>query len=85
MKNMLLHKIKDTERNVMDYGYAKLQHRSEIRKFQDSRRKEIYEKVQLTDSQKNQIKKLFEKNYGGGEGYPIPGTDTIRHLPDSLM
>ena len=64
MKNMLLHKIKDTERNVMDYGYAKLQHRSEIRKFQDSRRKEIYEKVQLTDSQKNQIKELFEKNYG---------------------
>lgn len=65
MKNMLLHKIKDTERNVMDYGYAKFQHRSEIRKFQDSRRKEIYEKVQLTDSQKNQIKELFEKNYGG--------------------
>lgn len=70
MKNMLLHKIKDTERNVMDYGYAKFQHRSEIRKFQDSRRKEIYEKVQLTDSQKNQIKELFEKNYGRG----IPDT-----------
>lgn len=69
MKNMLLHKIKDTERNVMDYGYAKLQHRSEIRKFQDSRRKEIYEKVQLADSQKNQIKKLFEKNYGGDTRY----------------
>ena len=84
MKNMLLHKIKDTERNVMDYGYAKFQHRSEIRKFQDSRRKEIYEKVQLTDSQKNQIKELFEKNYGGGV-YPIPGTDTIRHSPGSLM
>lgn len=83
MKNMLLHKIKDTERNVMDYGYAKLQHRSEIRKFQDSRRKEIYEKVQLTDSQKNQIKELFEKNYGGV--YPISGTDTIRHSLGSLM
>lgn len=69
MKNMLLHKIKDTERNVMDYGYAKFQHRSEIRKFQDSRRKEIYEKVQLTDSQKNQIKELFEKNYGGCTRY----------------
>lgn len=69
MKNMLLHKIKDTERNVMDYGYAKFQHRSEIRKFQDSRRKEIYEKVQLTDSQKNQIKELFEKNYGGYTRY----------------
>lgn len=83
MKNMLLHKIKDTERNLMDYGYAKLQHRSEIRKFQDSRRKEIYEKVQLTDLQKNQIKELFEKNYGGV--YLIPGTDTIRHSPGSLM
>lgn len=79
-----MHWFKIRARDFADAGITKLQHRSEIRKFQDSRRKEIYEKVQLTDSQKNQIKELFEKNYGGGV-YPIPGTDTIRHSPGSLM
>ena len=79
----VIHLVKMFERNVMDFAHVKVLRRSEIRKFQDSRRKEIYEKVQLTDSQKNQINELFEKNYGGV--YPIPGTDTIRHSPGSLM
>lgn len=83
MSKFFMHWFKIKARDFADAGITKLQHRSEIRKFQDSQRKEIYEKVQLTDSHKNQIKKLFEKNYGGG--YPIPGTDTIRHLPCSLM
>ena len=81
--SQVIHLVKMFERNVMDFAHVKVLRRSEIRKFQDSRRKEIYEKVQLTDSQKNQIKGLFEKNYGGV--YPIPGTDTIRHSPGSLM
>ena len=81
--SQVIHLVKMFERNVMDFAHVKVLRRSEIRKFQDSRRKEIYEKVQLTDSQKNQIKELFEKNYGGV--YPIPGTDTIRHSPGSLM
>ena len=58
-----MHWFKIKARDFADAGIAKLQHRSEIRKFQDSQRKEIYEKVQLTDSQKNQIDELFEKNY----------------------
>lgn len=49
----------------MDFGFTKLLHWSEIRKFRDPRRKAIYEKVQLTESQKESIKSLFEKNYGG--------------------
>lgn len=81
--SQVIHLVKMFERNVMDFAHVKVLRRSEIRKFQDSRRKEIYEKVQLTDSQKNQIKELFEENYGGV--YPIPGTDTIRHSPGSLM
>lgn len=81
--SQVIHLVKMFERNVMDFAHVKVLRRSEIRKFQDSRRKEIYEKVQLTDSQKNQIKELFEKNYRGV--YPIPGTDTIRHSPGSLM
>ena len=81
--SQVIHLVKMFERNVMDFAHVKVLRRSEIRKFQDSRRKVIYEKVQLTDSQKNQIKELFEKNYGGV--YPIPGTDTIRHSPGSLM
>lgn len=64
-----MHWFKIRARDFADAGITKLQHRSEIRKFQDSRRKEIYEKVQLTDSQKNQIKELFEKNYGGYTRY----------------
>lgn len=81
--SQVIHLVKMFERSVMDFARIKVLRRSEIQKFQDSRRKEIYEKVQLTDSQKNQIKELFEKNYGGV--YPIPGTDTIRHSPGSLM
>ncbi len=81
--SQVIHLVKMFERSVMDFAHVKVLRRSEIRKFQDSQRKEIYEKVQLTDSQKNQINKLFEKNYGGV--YPIPGTDTIRHSPGSLM
>jgi len=64
--SQVIHLVKMFERNVMDFAHVKVLRRSEIRKFQDSRRKEIYEKMQLTDSQKNQIKELFEKNYGGG-------------------
>lgn len=64
--SQVIHLVKMFERSVMDFAHVKVLRRSEIRKFQDSRRKEIYEKVQLTDSQKNQIKGLFEKNYGGG-------------------
>lgn len=81
--SQVIHLVKMFERSVMDFAHIKVLRRSEIRKFQDSQRKEIYEKVQLTDSQKNQIKELFEENYGGV--YPIPGTDTIRHSPGSLM
>lgn len=84
MSKFFMHWFKIKARDFADAGITKLQHRSEIRKFQDSRRKEIYEKVQLTDSQKNQIKELFEKNYGGGV-YPISGTDTIQHSLGSLM
>lgn len=64
--SQVIHLVKMFERSVMDFACIKVLRRSEIQKFQDSRRKEIYEKVQLTDSQKNQIKELFEKNYGGG-------------------
>lgn len=56
MSKFFMHWFKIKARDFADAGITKLQHRSEIRKFQDSRRKEIYEKVQLTDSQKNQIK-----------------------------
>lgn len=83
--SQVIHLVKMFERSVMDFAHIKVLRRSEIRKFQDSRRKEIYEKVQLTDSQKNKIKELFEENYGEEGGYPIPGIDTIRHSPGSLM
>lgn len=81
--SQVIHLVKMFERSVMDFAHIKVLRRSEIRKFQDSRRKEIYEKVQLTDLQKNQIKELFEKIMG--ERYPIPGIDTTRHSPGSLM
>lgn len=83
--SQVIHLVKMFERSVMDFAHVKVLRHSEIRKFKDSRRKGIYEKVQLTDSQKNQIKELFEENYVRGGVYPIPGTDTIRHSPRSLM
>lgn len=49
--SQVIHVVKMFERSVMDFAHVKVLRRSEIRKFQDSRRKEIYEKVQLTDSQ----------------------------------
>ena len=39
-------------------------HRGEIRKFQDPRRKAIYETVQLTREQQEQIDELYITNYG---------------------
>lgn len=37
---------------------------AEIKKFKDPKRVAIYEKVELTDSQKREIDELYEKNYG---------------------
>lgn len=83
MSKLGLHGLKTKLQDFIDIGIIMLQHRSEIRKFQDPRRRAIYEKVQLTGSQKRAIRELFEKNYGGV--YPIPGTGIIRHSPGSLM
>lgn len=41
-----------------------LKRKSEIKKFEDPRRKEIYSKVQLTDEQKKSIDDFFIENYG---------------------
>lgn len=38
--------------------------RAELKKIKESRRKKIYEKVVLSDSEKNEIDKFFLKNYG---------------------
>lgn len=84
MSKLGLHGLKTKLQDFIDVGIIMLQHRSEIRKSQDPRRRAIYEKVQLTGSQERMTRELFEENYRGGV-YPIPGTDTIRHSPGSLM
>ena len=50
--------------NCLDSFLIKNARRGEIKKFQDSRRVEIYSKVNLSDEQKSEIDKLYEENYG---------------------
>ena len=60
MSKLGLHGLKTKLQDFIDVGIIMLQHRSEIRKSQDPRRRSIYEKVQLTGSQERVIRELFE-------------------------
>ncbi len=56
--------IKQQFANYYDRHLIDSRRKAEIRKFQDSRRREIYESVQLTDEQKRQVDDLYVSNYG---------------------
>lgn len=66
--------------------------RSEIKKFEDSRRKAIYEKVQLTDAQKKEIDEFYVTNYGERIPYTwhrhymaFTGNFDVKYFPELLF
>lgn len=50
--------------DAYDRYYIKKREKNEIHKYNDPRRKNIYEKITLTESQKRSIDELYMSNYG---------------------
>ena len=59
-----LRKIKTSVSDLCDKFSVFYSRKSEIRKFKDSRRKNIYSNVQLTEQQCREIDKFYLENYG---------------------
>ena len=57
-------KIKRIIVNALDRLFLYLSRKNEIKKFKDSRRKEIYNKIVLNNEQKKEIDELYKNNYG---------------------
>jgi hypothetical protein len=60
----ILRTINETEENIKRKLMTQRARQSEIKKFQDSRRVEIYSKVNLTKEQEAEIDSLYLENYG---------------------
>lgn len=67
--------VKEYLIDAWDKYRAQKRKKNEIKKFKDCRRKEVYEKVLLTDAQKEQIDEFYTVNYG--KKSPTLGTDII--------
>lgn len=64
LKQVLKQTLHKQFANVKSRWFISRHRSSEIRKFEDQRRKKIYEAVTLTDEQKKQIDDLYKTNYG---------------------
>ena len=64
MKTKFRKKIKNKLLKIKDIIIVKILENGEIKKFRDKRRKKIYSVIKLSDSQKNEIDKLYKENYG---------------------
>lgn len=57
--------------------------RAEFKKIKENRRKKIYEKISLSDVEKNEIDKFYLENYG--KKYHMSGIDYINLIQENLM
>lgn len=57
-------KMKKILNNMLSHIKSIVTHKRELKKYKDPRRVSIYEKIQLTDGQKEEIDSLYIENYG---------------------
>lgn len=84
--------VKEYLMDALDKYKASKRKKNEIKKFEDCRRKEIYEKVQLTDTQKKEIDEFYMTNYGEKIPYTwhrhytaFTGKFDVKYFPELLF
>ena len=85
-------RLKNTYSIVQDKRFRKTARKNEIIKYEDKRRREIYEKVNLTDAQKREIDDFYLNNYGEKIPYTwhrhftaFTGNFDVQYFPELLF